>query len=67
MVILILVQFGNLAATEDPVSYTHLRIKKVPVKITVLDNGSHFPIEETALEQLHNNILQFIKENLHLE
>lgn len=42
------------------------RIKKVPVKITVLEDGSHFPVEEMALEQLHDNILQFMKENLHL-
>lgn len=40
--------------------------KKVPVKITVLEDGSHFPVEEMALEQLHDNILQFMKENLHL-
>nr|UWI50755.1 alpha/beta hydrolase [Clostridioides difficile] len=40
------------------------RIKKVPVKITILENGSHYPVEEIALEQLHKNILDFITENL---
>lgn len=40
------------------------KIKKVPVKITILKNGSHYPIEETALDQLHKNIVNFITENL---
>ncbi|MDB2107226.1 alpha/beta hydrolase [Clostridium paraputrificum] len=40
------------------------KIKKVPVKIVKLEKGSHYPIEEPALEQLHLNILQFINEYL---
>lgn len=40
------------------------RIKKVPVKITLLENGSHYPVEEAALDQLRKNILDFITENL---
>lgn len=40
------------------------RIKKVPVKITVLENGGHYPVEEIALDQLHQNILDFLAGNL---
>ncbi len=40
------------------------KIKKVPVKKVTLRNGSHYPIEAEALEDLHNHILEFIKENL---
>ncbi len=40
------------------------KIKKVPVKKTVLRNGSHYPIEKEALEDLHKYILEFINENL---
>ena len=40
------------------------RITKVPVKKTILRNGSHYPIEETALEDLHKYALEFVKENL---
>lgn len=37
------------------------RIKQVPVTVKKLKNGSHYPVEETALEQLHMHILEFIK------
>lgn len=40
------------------------KIKKVPVNIVELENGSHYPIEESALDQLHSNILQFINKYL---
>lgn len=40
------------------------KIKKVPVKIVELENGGHYPIEETALDQLHSNILKFINKYL---
>lgn len=40
------------------------KIKKVPVKKVTLRNGSHYPVEAEALEDLHNHILEFIKENL---
>lgn len=40
------------------------KIKKVPVKIVQLENGSHYPIEEPALDQLHSNILNFINKYL---
>lgn len=40
------------------------RIKKVPVTIKILENGSHYPIEQPALDQLHDNILAFINELL---
>lgn len=40
------------------------KIKKVPVKITTLKDGGHYPVEKTALEQLHQNILEFLNENL---
>lgn len=40
------------------------RITKVPVKIVMLENGSHYPIEEPALDQLHDNILAFLQDIL---
>ena len=40
------------------------KIKKVPVRKEILRNGSHYPIEKEALEDLHNFILEFINENL---
>lgn len=40
------------------------RIRKVPVKITILCDGGHYPVEKIALNQLHENILNFITENL---
>lgn len=40
------------------------KIKKVPVKIVELEKGSHYPIEELALDQLHLNISQFINKYL---
>lgn len=39
-------------------------IKKVPVKKVILRNGSHYPIEEEALEDLHRYILEFLNENI---
>ncbi|MBS5725682.1 MAG: alpha/beta hydrolase [Clostridiales bacterium] len=40
------------------------KIKKVPVKKVKLRNGSHYPIEAEALEDLHTYILEFLNENL---
>ena len=40
------------------------KIKRVPVKKVKLRNGSHYPIEAEALEDLHRYILEFINENL---
>lgn len=40
------------------------KIKKVPVKKVKLKNGSHYPIEAEALEDLHQSILEFINETL---
>lgn len=40
------------------------RIEKADVKISILQDGSHYPVEETALKQLHENILNFIDENI---
>lgn len=39
------------------------RITKVPVTIQILENGSHYPVEDSALTQLHQNILTFINQN----
>lgn len=36
------------------------KISKVPVKKVILRNGSHYPIEREALEDLHKYILDFI-------
>lgn len=55
---------------EDRWSPLHLsqpflaRIKKVPVKIVMLENAGHYPIEEPGLTQMHDAILQFVRENL---
>ncbi|WP_436513052.1 alpha/beta hydrolase [Clostridium thermobutyricum] len=40
------------------------KITKVPVKIAHLENGSHYPIEQPALDQLHSNILEFLNKQL---
>ena len=40
------------------------QIKKVPVKKTILKNGSHYPIEAEALADLHRYCLEFIKEQI---
>ncbi len=37
------------------------KIKKVPVTKTVLRNGSHYPIEETALTDLQNELVRFLE------
>ena len=39
-------------------------IKKVPLRKVKLRNGSHYPIEALALDDLHKYILEFISENL---
>jgi alpha-beta hydrolase superfamily lysophospholipase len=39
------------------------RIKKVPVKIVMLENAGHYPIEEPGLTQMHDAILQFVTEH----
>ncbi len=43
------------------------KIKKVPVRKTVIHNGSHYPIEEEALADLLNNILIFLEEQLRMK
>lgn len=40
------------------------RIHKVPVQIKFLENGGHYPVEEPALTQLHDHILEFINDCL---
>lgn len=40
------------------------RIRKVPVKIVMLDNAGHYPIEEPGLTQMHDAVLKFVHENL---
>lgn len=40
------------------------KIRKVPVKKKILKNGSHYPIETKALEDLHKYILDFVQDNL---
>lgn len=40
------------------------RIGKVPVQIKILENGGHYPVEEPALTQLHDYILEFINDCL---
>ncbi len=40
------------------------KINKVPVKKTILKNGSHYPIEAEALADLHRYSLGFINEQL---
>jgi len=40
------------------------KIKKVTVRKVKLRNGSHYPIEAEALEDLHQYIMEFINENL---
>lgn len=55
---------------EDRWSPLHLselflrRIKKVPVKIVMLENAGHYPIEEPGLTQMHDAILRFVNENI---
>lgn len=36
------------------------RIKKVDVQIVKLENGGHYPIEQPALDQMHDVIVEFI-------
>lgn len=38
------------------------RIKKVDVKIVHLEHGGHYPVEQPALDQMHEAIIQFIHE-----
>lgn len=40
------------------------KITKVPVKKVILRNGSHYPVEKDALEDLRRAVLEFINENL---
>lgn len=40
------------------------KITHVPVQKTVLKNGGHYPIEKEALDELHQNTLNFINNNL---
>jgi alpha-beta hydrolase superfamily lysophospholipase len=40
------------------------RIKRVPVKIVMLENASHYPIEEPGLTQMRDAILNFVNENI---
>ncbi len=34
--------------------------KKVDVKIVMLENGGHYPVEQPALDQMHDAIVEFI-------
>ncbi|AGE79902.1 MULTISPECIES: alpha/beta hydrolase [Bacillus cereus group] len=36
------------------------KIKKVDVKIVMLENGGHYPVEQPALDQMHDAIVEFI-------
>ncbi|KEQ26380.1 alpha/beta hydrolase [Paenibacillus tyrfis] len=36
------------------------KIKKVDVKVVMLENGGHYPVEQPALDQMHDAILEFI-------
>ncbi|WMT38846.1 alpha/beta hydrolase [Paenibacillus sp. D2_2] len=36
------------------------KITKVDVKIVTLENGSHYPVEQPALDQMHDAIVEFI-------
>ncbi|MDS9470186.1 alpha/beta fold hydrolase [Paracoccus sp. MBLB3053] len=38
------------------------RIRKVPVKTVMLENAGHYPIEEPGLTQLHDAVLDFLRE-----
>jgi alpha-beta hydrolase superfamily lysophospholipase len=40
------------------------KIKKVPVRIVMLENAGHYPIEEPGLTQMHDAILQFVNGNI---
>ncbi len=40
------------------------RFKRVPVKIVMLENAGHYPIEEPGLTQMHDAIFQFVSDNL---
>lgn len=36
------------------------KIKKVDVKIVMVENGGHYPVEQPALDQMHDAIVEFI-------
>ncbi|MFF2175956.1 hypothetical protein ACFVT8_05760 [Lysinibacillus sp. NPDC058147] len=36
------------------------KIKKVYVNIVKLENGGHYPVEQPALDQMHDAIVKFI-------
>ncbi len=40
------------------------RIDKVPVTVSMLKDGGHYPVEEAALDQLHKAMTQFIESAL---
>lgn len=40
------------------------RVEKVAVTIKMLENGGHYPVEQPALQQMHDAIVAFIKENI---
>lgn len=40
------------------------RIRRVPVRQVMLENASHYPIEELGLTQMHDAILGFLRETL---
>lgn len=37
------------------------RIRKVPVKTVMLDNAGHYPLEEPGLTQMHDAVLDFVR------
>lgn len=47
-----------------PLSFSKVfldRIRKVPVKTVMLENAGHYPLEEPGLTQMHDTILEFIR------
>jgi pimeloyl-ACP methyl ester carboxylesterase len=37
------------------------RVKKVDVKIVMLENAGHYPLEQPGLDQMHEAIISFLK------
>lgn len=62
---ILLTQPGADRWTPQRLSDTFLaKVKKVPVTKTVLRNGSHYPIEPEALEDLHREALNFLNQRM---
>jgi pimeloyl-ACP methyl ester carboxylesterase len=37
------------------------RVKKVGVKIVMLENAGHYPLEQPGLQQMHDAIIWFLR------